>query len=232
MSRCTEDGIDMSMKVLKDSIEFIKKLYVNTINIGGGEPTMHPAFIECLKLIKNEIGDRIITLCTNGIFVRNEYLFNEIKELDILIQTTYNADLYKTGLTDEEINKLKDISVVVLDEPSKERLLEYGRALDNNLETSTTRISPLCFNIRSLVKASEFELDAAINRLEWMNKFCCPTIRPDGSISLSESLCCPSIGTIYDSIDTLTENIKKFNCTNCVYAKRLLNDDRYSSILK
>lgn len=229
MSRCTEDGIDITDQCLKDTIKFIKLFEISVINIGGGEPTLHPNFVNIIKQIKNECNSTIV-LCTNGTFVRDSKLFNGIKELNIIIQTTYQKDLYKTNLTRDEIEKLKQIGYVELNEPSQNRLLAYGRALDNKLKTSTTRLSPPCFNIRSMIKNNNMQLMQAIQQLEILGKYCCPNIIPDGSIIVGESMCCPSIGSIYDDPITITNNIHNFHCIDCIYAKQLLQYPIYKNV--
>lgn len=227
MSRCTEDGIDMDRRVFEDSVKFAKKLGVRVINLGGGEPTMHPSFISFLGCIRQELRGHIITVCSNGTFVRNPEIFSAIKNSGVTLQVTYKSDLYKTNLTEDEIKKLKDIGYVELDEPSQERLVAYGRALDNNIKTSTTRISPFCFNMRSLIKNSGMDFKTAVNHLELRGKFCCPGIKPNGDITLSESLCCPPVGTVYNSIGEITENIHNFHCAECMYAKKVLENPMY-----
>jgi organic radical activating enzyme len=227
MSRCTDEGIDMSRQVFEDSVKFVKKLGARVINIGGGEPTIHPEFIPFIEYIRDELRGYVITVCSNGTFVRNLEIYSAIKSLKPIIQITYNKDLYKTDLTDDEIKKLSEIGFVELNEPSRERLVAYGRALDNNLETSTTRISPFCFNMRSLVKHSRMDFFTAVKYFEMNHKFCCPGIKPNGDITLSESLCCPSVGTIYNSNGEVTENIWEFHCAECVYAKKLLDNPIY-----
>ena len=49
-------------------------------------------------------------------------------------------------------------------------------------------------------------------------KFCTPTIAPDGSIKLGESALCPSVASIYDDEQTILNKIKNSNCRACELA--------------
>lgn len=56
---CTEDGEDMSVETLKNALKWGDEV----INIGGGEPTLHPQFFEilCLALAAGNVW-----MATNG----------------------------------------------------------------------------------------------------------------------------------------------------------------------
>lgn len=80
----------MSLATFKKSIDFIFETNTDTINISGGEPTLHPYILEMLEyvlkkeayiiekveyLLKKEVNcSRLITLITNGLIFTDEYL--------------------------------------------------------------------------------------------------------------------------------------------------------------
>ena len=64
----------------------------------------------------------------------------------------------------------------------------------------------------------------AIKELESIQKFCHPCINTDGSLTLGESSLCKTVGTIYDSIDDLTEKTRKFSCKQCQWINEQLPD--------
>ena len=59
----------MSLDTFKKSIDFIFETNTDTINISGGEPTLHPYLLDMLDYtLKKEVNcGRLITLITNGL---------------------------------------------------------------------------------------------------------------------------------------------------------------------
>lgn len=66
----------MSLATFKKSIDFIFETNTDTVNISGGEPTLHPYLLEMLEyVLKKEVNcSRAITLITNGLIFTDEYL--------------------------------------------------------------------------------------------------------------------------------------------------------------
>lgn len=62
---CTAKGEDMPMEVFKKTIEWAAE-YDDTISLGGGEPTIHPQFMEMLGLSILYANEHIPWLATNG----------------------------------------------------------------------------------------------------------------------------------------------------------------------
>ena len=66
----------MSLDTFKKSIDFIFETNTDTVNISGGEPTLHPYLLDMLDYtLKKEVNcGRLITLITNGLIFTDEYL--------------------------------------------------------------------------------------------------------------------------------------------------------------
>lgn len=66
----------MSLETFKKSIDFIFGTFTDTINISGGEPTLHPYLEEMLNyvLVKEVSYKRLVTLITNGYVFTDEYV--------------------------------------------------------------------------------------------------------------------------------------------------------------
>ena len=227
MSCCTAEGIDMTDETLIQAIKFINEINPFVVSISGGEPTLHKNIIPIIERLQKElteiphIGIRPrLTLITNGTFCKdNRNLRDKIKHIGISVQITHDDRFYKNSLTNYDLCQIPKLFII---EQHVAHVLAYGNALQNNLPTSKTRIAPYCFNMRSLVNISNFDFKQAVQEMEGRMKFCQWAVKPDGSIILSEAMGCPAVGTVYDSIPTITQNIVKLKCKNCIYAKTMV----------
>jgi len=63
---CTEEGEDMTMETVKNAFQLVPSY----ITIGGGEPTLHPQFLEilvrCMGAVEVETGVHVITNGSNS----------------------------------------------------------------------------------------------------------------------------------------------------------------------
>ena len=227
MSNCTADGIDMSDETLTQAIRFINEVRPMTVNISGGEPTLHRNIIEIIKLLQTELKESpltnikpILTLVTNGTFcAENAALRSKIKRTGITVQITHDKKYYQNSLSNYDLSCIPDSFIV---EKNIAHVLAYGKAVSNNLPTSNTRIAPFCFNMRSLISVSGFDFARATQEMESRMKFCAWAIKPDGSIILSEAMGCPTVGTAADSVQDVTQNVARLKCKNCIYAKTIV----------
>lgn len=62
---CTEKGSDMSMEIFKECIDFASETWQN-VSIGGGEPTLHPNFLEMLCYSISKEFEIPVWFATNG----------------------------------------------------------------------------------------------------------------------------------------------------------------------
>jgi hypothetical protein len=240
MSCCSEVGEDMSDDVLTQAIEIINRVNPLVINVSGGEPTLHNDLFHIIKRLQTEVRPHPqydvqppLILITNGTFYSDRRMdLSDIQRTGINIQITHDTRFYKNCLTPDHIDELKqrcNNKLCVETDIASDHITAYGNALTNNLGTSKTRIAPMCFNLRSLITLSGFDFRSATQEMEQRMKFCSWGIKPNGEIILSESFLCPHVGTITDSIQTITENIRAFKCKKCIYAQTLKNHGRISN---
>jgi len=122
---CTEEGIDMTLDTFIEACKLAEK-FEEPITLGGGEPTIHPNFMEMLgiSIVYSTITDPF--LVTNGkktdTAIKLHYLTENEKIYCILSQDLYHESI------DEKVVKLfrekKRIRNV------DERVLPYGRGKD------------------------------------------------------------------------------------------------------
>ena len=110
MSDCKPEGKNMSIQVLKDSLDFLKKYQIPTWYFSGGEIFEHPDILKILEIIETEWMKESfrfpLALITNGReLVRNkkiyDYIYNLIKRHGkkyIYIQVTDDSRFYPDKL--------------------------------------------------------------------------------------------------------------------------------------
>lgn len=201
------NGEHMTDRVFVDSINFMKKLNFTTLLISGGEPTLHPDLITYTKIINKKL-NCIKVLISNGFFLNNEKYTNKIKTLYDKIQITNDSRFYPIKIKDPNLKK----PFYYFDKISG-NIFPLGKG--KNIDQKLYRHSPMCFNFRSLFKAyKDFALVLAMMEATYF-KFCSFSIDIFGNIYVSECSNCKSIGSIYDSFETINKNIRKFSCNKC-----------------
>ena len=224
----------MTEEVLTAAIDLINQVNPLVINISGGEPSLHADLLHIIKRLKQEVRPNpdldlqpVVSLITNGtFFVSDEQFLHQLLEMEVLVQVTHDSEYYSNSLTHSHLAKLRQIKHNNFSLTEKlEHVIQYGKAVVNNLDTSRARISSMCFNLRSLIALSQFDFKRATREMEMREKFCSWAVRPDGAIILSESLTCTPVGSVTDSVETITQNISTFKCKECVYAKTLLKQN-------
>jgi organic radical activating enzyme len=232
LNRCEEAGVDMTLGTFKRIADFLhdNKLRFRVVLIGGGEPTEHPQFFDVLdwvfeRLSTNAYGDKtLFMLATNGTFVNRtdaKEFIDRLLGYGLKIQITadprfYDIELDKTML--DYVLKSGDATV----ETNVRLLAQMGRALDHPMPEMPSRMSPFCFNARSMSRRNGYDFTTILHNFEnLMYKWCSVCIDPLGAIRIAESLECPTIGTVFNSMQEIDRTLKEFDCTACVHAKRL-----------
>ncbi|HOJ64360.1 MAG TPA: radical SAM protein [Spirochaetota bacterium] len=143
-----KDKQNMSVAAFKQAIDFIKRSKRNNLSILGGEPTLHPDFIEFLDIIKNDKDILSLHVFSNGIFTEKILdafvTFSKIKKLSFLIN--YNLP---------EILKEREYII-------KKNIMELKK---NNVEIT------LGINIYKRHQENQYLIDAChefnINKIRW-----------------------------------------------------------------
>lgn len=197
-----KDGKHMTKEVFLKALDFYDRFLYKIMIVSGGEPTEHPNFEEYMDIILKR-GYNLIIL-SNGIWTLDE-----------------RKDRYLSKYQFQIINDQRYYSkhIPVINHPN---ILVFGkvenpiskctRSIKNNIYT---KHAPKCFNLRSISKIQTSFAKVLYGYTLYLNKFCSPLIKWDGSIILGESDLCKPFGTIYDSDQTLLSNMKNFKCNNC-----------------
>ena len=222
LSDCTMSSLTpcMSKEILLDSIDFINEMEPITLIVSGGEPTMHPNFIEYINIIREKlIHTFAIVIASNGEWVlKNKDLARSvIYKLDnsgavVTWQITTDKRYYPRQI-DRKDPIWNEPGMFLCEDPII-KVYPIGRAVKNNLGDDFK--CSQCYNFRSISNQQNYNtFKDIIKALEGVNKFCSPCINTDGSISLGESSLCKRVGTIYTRKEDLFKNTQTFTCKTC-----------------
>jgi hypothetical protein len=225
MNSATSQGMDMSMKIFKDCVQFsIKKDIVGGISITGGEPFMHPQIFQMIEYACEEVqklfrqGVRtFITVLTNGERLQDNSIAEKLKQLllkytFLSIQVTNDRRFYSRAIN---LNlPIFQMSQVVVVQNIGNSIYPKGRAVTNKIPWSAKATK--CFNIRAITKQiANPTLEAVCLFLRSNNKFCTPHIRTNADIRLGETSSCPVVANIYQSDKEIVQAILDFKCDGC-----------------
>lgn len=203
MIDATPDGQHMSVETFGKVLNFIRRNNFLLVMISGGEPTDHPDFFTIAEMARDSGLQPLIL--SNGMFLEDVPKRDKIISLGISIQITNDNRFYPNRIVEPEHPLLTYEHQIRIVTP-------IGRAKKNKL--SAGRQSPLCFNLRSLVRNLK-GFQQSVLYLRMNGKMCTPSINVDGTIVAGESsLCCP-IGTIDSTDQELVDNISNMKCNKC-----------------
>lgn len=212
MIDANENGLHMDLNTFKKALKFNIIYDRFILIISGGEPTLHPEFIDILKLLYNYKTIGKVLILSNGLFLYDKKYTDEILSYEIDIQITNDKKYYP--------KKIPEIKHRLLTyEYNIKKVSPFGRALKNKLYHNNFK-GPHCFNLRSCAYNSNNFKDAILKLRSNFN-FCTPTINIDGSISIGESTQCYTIGSIDHNEKDLFENILNATCDKCKMSKGL-----------
>jgi len=214
------DGEHMKMDVFKRALKFARASGSLGLLLSGGEPFEHPQLEEMVSLAKKNV--TVVIVATNGLFTLDPGKLKMANRLDAFIQVT-NDERYYPKRIDE--SKIKDMMIgkpkgrrgVSLE---KDVRIMYGCKRSKAAGYKSTRISPFCFNLRSITRRMGFR--EAISMLEYSGKFCSPSINVDGTIVAGEADTCFPIGDVQDNqvsfykkTEAVEKALKKMKCNLC-----------------
>jgi hypothetical protein len=230
LNNCGEDGEHMPEDVFDGAIDFIKsnKLPIMCVIVSGGEPTEHPGLVEMLgklrsRLAKNHLGAPIqIILATNGMFLDRPDAMkysDSILRTGSWIQITHDKRFYPKPLNQKSLSRLISMGGERAFLADKLEILGlYGRALKmRETPKMPVRVSPFCFNARTLFRSGLGFSDFIDNRERKSCKFCSVSIDWEGRVRVSESATCPAVGDVHDSPEKISSAIRALKCQQCFH---------------
>ena len=171
--------------------------------ISGGEPTEHPDILRYIDHA-NKLGF-VVVLTSNGTFVDDEQLTEQLLSRDILIQVTNDRRYYPRSVRMIEHRR-------VCYEETLRMISPFGRALGNGLPVTQT--FPSCFNLRSVTRSTG-DVRLALAFLRSKARFCVPSVNVDGTLVAGEAPSCAVIGSVFSSPEDVTKRVIGTSCGRC-----------------
>lgn len=215
------DGAHMSDDVFKDACAFFQRTNVKLIAVSGGEPTLHPKFIDVMldltrfKYVEPTTWRPRIVLLTNGTWVNDPVKTDFIKELiskGIAVQVSTQKEFYKNYpmiMANKEY--FVQMGCDVQTDPIRQ-LVRLGRCQLKDFPNFPVTPNP-CAN--SILIARQTSACNWLSAMELQGQFCKPSINIDGTISVGETPCCMPLGTITDSIEDIHARARKLSPQTC-----------------
>jgi len=203
MVEASPSGEHMTMETFRKIIDFIDSNTLSFMLVSGGEPMDHPRALEFLSVATERLS-RVVML-SNGMFLEDDALREEVIRLGIWVQVTADPRFYKTRIEkfDHPLFRYED---------RIRTIIPLGRAVANEIKCD--KQAPTCFNLRSVTRSTG-DVREAIKFLRQGAKMCTPSINVDGTIVAGESPLCHKIGTIDSTPEELTANLERMRCNKC-----------------
>lgn len=223
MQDCTMTGNDITLDVLKDSLEFARRYNENFIILSGGEPFLHPQIMEILEIVSEYASQpgvpmTVVTVTTNGEWLLNnkskaKKIFNRFSK--ILFQITNDSRYYPRFVNTKDPLFRKSN---VFTETHIRHCYPQGRALRSGVDChgykaskcTNAKLTTMQLNVRGQLSISNI-----INRLHEGGLMCSFEVLVNGDIVIGESRFCKPIGTIWDTEEDLLNSIINFDCEGC-----------------
>jgi len=128
-----EIGEDMTLDIFKQAIEVCVNLNASSITLGGGEPTIHPEFMEMLNYAIETIGKKaVISIITNGSMIDISMKLADMADAG-LIHTEVSVDDYHDKIDNIVIDrfaKIKQFSFFKNNAHKVRQIIKAGRGKD------------------------------------------------------------------------------------------------------
>jgi hypothetical protein len=210
MEAAVPNGSHMSMEMFVKALDFIDRNKFMFVMLSGGEPTDHPQFCEFVKTAKAKLGSeplRVLVL-SNGLFWANERRREEYLALNVNFQIINDPEYYPI-----RVDRI-DHPRVLYDDKIMAPITPLGRAITLSRKPKASRMSPLCFNLRSATRQLK-DFQKAVLLLRQAGKMCTPSIKEDGAIVAGESCFCHYLGHVESSNVELTNRVMDMKCNVC-----------------
>ena len=232
MQCSTSGGGFMDYGTFSHALSFARYCNVKAICVSGGEPTEHPMFLEYCQRI-----DRVgiaFSVCSNGMWVDDAEKTEAVKKALSLkccvgMQVYSHPDFYAVYDRMVSVDWKVIHRKITLETSPIGNMQDLGHAKTCPVAQRYIDANPYymsCLN-GALVGRQSKDLREFVRVFEGNGKVCKPLIAFDGTIHLSESITCPSVGNVNtDTYTTIWSNIHGFSpCFGCSLSKRFLASD-------
>lgn len=218
------DGKHMALETFEAALRFARELQEPILLLAGGEPTNHPELALFVTLARGSAA--VVVIASNGLFALDERRRREVYSLlgakahgprksVVVLQVTCDPRYYRRNLTlVRDVFEGAGPYVEFVD--TVERIQRCRRSDEAGI-TPTKRM-PSCFNLRAGTRQTG-SLPLAIATVRRQIKThvpcCTPGVDPDGTIRVGESDTCAAIGSVFDPLAHIEEQVLAVDCDRC-----------------
>lgn len=226
----------MSEETCSKAVSFAKYSGDYLLIVSGGEPTEHPKFFDCCRLV-SQAGLRF-SVCSNGMWLgdpQKELAMEKVARLNGFCggQIYTNPKWYR--LHKQTVAKWKEVGAkweamhFVFDTTDIRGMKDIGRAKTCPEALKEAEASPYHNScLSSCLTLAQSPTPQEFFRLMFMQqRFCTPMVDFKGDVHMSESCLCPTCGNVNkDNFDALWIKMRAFRpCGGCLGCRKYLTED-------
>lgn len=233
----TSDGGLMTLETCRAAVKFAKDSGDFMLIVSGGEPTEHPMFYDCCRIV-NESGLKF-SICSNGMWLgdeKKEWAMDKVSNLSGFCggQIYTNPRWYR--LHEQTVDKWTDkgsrweAKGFVFDTTDIQGMQDIGRAKSCPEAVKEAEASPYhnsCLTSCVTLAQSGSSTSMFFQLMFYQHRFCTPLIDWQGNVHMSESWLCPSHGNVMtDAHEDIWEAMRRFRpCGGCLGCKRYMSEN-------
>jgi len=221
MVNANENGHEMNLKTLKETVNFMRKIKPYLLQLSGGEISLHSQYRFFIEYFVKALPEVKFVLESNGSWFEDQKhidnfkalcRFQNVYALQIRTDERYYPNYRRIWQNKAQIEAVHPkISVF----EGAIELIPLGRA--KNLISENPNKSPQCANLILLNRQKKFKsFSEFIEMMQENGKFCTPSIDIDGFIHAGETPTCIKIGHVTDNLNVLMASIQGLDfCGRC-----------------
>ena len=226
----------MSEETCSKAVSFAKHSGDYLLIVSGGEPTEHPKFFDCCRIV-SQAGLRF-SVCSNGMWLgdpQKEWAMEKVARLNGFCggQIYTNPKWYR--LHKQTVAKWKEVGAkweamhFVFDTTDIRGMKDIGRAKTCPEALKEAEASPYHNScLSSCLTLAQSPTPQEFFRLMFMQqRFCTPMVDFKGDVHMSESCLCPTCGNVNkDNFDALWLKMRAFRpCGGCLGCRKYLTEN-------
>ena len=222
MQYANTDGRHMTDETFEQVIDFCREARPLVVNITGGEPTEHPAWLEMAREVLPLPSVKILSILTNGAWIDDTDERLKMARLiregrgRVKVQVYSHPKYYQDHeWTVEHEQQFRAIGCIP-DFKDPIFMQDLGRARKNcQEEVADSDHVPSCINSH-LIAMQASSLTHFLTMAAQAGKFCRPLIDTDGGIHMSESWLCPTVAHVSDGVQEAFSKMRSSRpCGGC-----------------
>ena len=236
MEDAQEHGSMMTLGTFKNAVRFGNYLGCAMFMLSGGEPTENSHIEEMCNWFDANTERCMFNILSNGMWLKDEAKRQRVERITKLrsfmgMQVYTHRRWYKEyDYVVSHKPEYEQYNGVLVDIDSPIRMHGVGRARRNaEAMEEAEKNSHFMSCINSVLAAVQVRCPNSVCTLLEKNlRFCTPSVDCEGTVCMSESSLCPSVGNVNtDDFEQIWKRMKDFRpCGHCVGYRRFIQSER------